>query len=163
VEILGIDDHRWLGFEEGCLADVDPEAGIEQVVALLDDVSPDTILTFGPDGMTFHPDHVAIHAWVTEAWKRRDQSPRLLLYAALEAEHGRRFGDRLEAWGVYMTDERPVPMNAADLLHATLTGWVLERKLAALAAMPSQVGSAMARISAWDFRVANSNESFVAA
>jgi LmbE family N-acetylglucosaminyl deacetylase len=163
MRILGIDDHRWLGFEDGCLAAVDPEAGIEEVVSLLEDVSPDTVLTFGPDGMTFHPDHVAIHAWVTAAWQRRDRSPRLL-YAALEAEQGRRFGDLLEAWGVYMTDERPVPVDAADLiLHATLTSRVLERKLAALAAMASQVGPTMARVSEGDFRGVNSTESFVAA
>lgn len=163
MSILGIDDHRWLGFEDGCLADVEPEVGIAQVVALLDAVSPDTILTFGSEGMTFHPDHVTIHAWVTEAWKRRDRSPRLL-YAALEAEHQRRFADRLEAWGVYMTDERPVPVKAADLaLQTTLTGSVLDQKLAALAAMPSQVGPAIARLSAADFRAVNSNESFMAA
>ena len=126
---------------------------------MLDDVSPDTILTFGPDGMTFHPDHVAIHRWVTEAWKRRDRSPRLL-YTALESEHRRRFGDRLEAWGIYMTDERPAPVDAADLaLHVTLAGAVLERKLAALAAMPSQVGPALARLSAPAFRAVNSIES----
>jgi LmbE family N-acetylglucosaminyl deacetylase len=163
MRVIGIDDHRWLGFEDGRLADVDPEAGIERVLALVDDVSPNTILTFGPDGMTFHPDHVTIHAWVTEAWKRRDRSSRLL-YAAPEADHQRRFGDRLEAWGVYMTDERPVPVEAADLtLHATLPSWVLDRKLAALAAMPSQVHPAMARLSESDFRGVNSSEAFVAA
>ncbi|HET6949732.1 MAG TPA: PIG-L family deacetylase [Acidimicrobiales bacterium] len=161
--VLGVDDHRWLGFEDGCLAGVDPQSGIEQVVALIDDVSPDTILTFGPDGMTFHPDHVAIHAWVTQAWTRRDRSP-TLLYAAAEAEHRRRWGDRLEAWGVYMTDERPVPVEAGALaLHVSLTGPVLDRKLAALSAMPSQVGPATARLSAGDFRMVNSHEAFVAA
>ncbi len=163
MRILGVDDHRWLGFEDGTLADVDPEAGIEQVVALLDDVSPETILTFGPDGMTFHPDHVTIHAWVTEAWKRRDRGPRLL-YACVEAEDHRRFADDLEAWGVYMTDERPSPVEAADLaLREVLTDGVLDQKLAALAAMPSQVDPSLARLSATVFRDVNSSESFVAA
>ena len=37
---------------------------------LLDDVQPDTILTFGSDGITFHPDHIAVHRWVTTAWER---------------------------------------------------------------------------------------------
>lgn len=161
--VLGVEDHRWLGFEDGCLAGVDPETGTEQVVALIDDVSPDTILTFGPDGMTFHPDHVAIHAWVTEAWRRRGRSP-MLLYAAAEAEHRRRWGHLLEAWGIYMTDDRPVPVDAGALaLHVTLAGPVLDRKLAALAAMPSQVGAATARLSAGDFRMVNSQEAFAAA
>ena len=37
---------------------------------LLDDVRPDTILTFVSDGITFHPDHIAVHRWVTTAWER---------------------------------------------------------------------------------------------
>jgi hypothetical protein len=44
-----------------------------------------------------------------------------------------------------------------------LTGPVLDRKLAALAAMPSQVGAATARLSAREFRMVNSQEAFVAA
>jgi LmbE family N-acetylglucosaminyl deacetylase len=163
MRVLGVDDHRWLGFEDGRLRDVDLETGIQQIMALIDDVSPDTILTFGPDGMTFHPDHITIHEWVTEAWKRRDRSPRLLC-AALDAEYWRRFGDRLEAWRVYMTDERPVPVDLADLtLRVRLTSEVVDRKLAALAAMPSQVEPARARLSESDFRAMNSSESFVTA
>lgn len=32
---------------------------------------PGTILTFGSDGVTYHPDHITIHHWVTAAWKQR--------------------------------------------------------------------------------------------
>ena len=53
--------------------------GLGLVGQLLDEVEPDTILTFGPDGMTFHPDHIAVHRWVTEAWHRRGRRARLAL------------------------------------------------------------------------------------
>ena len=46
------------------LADHD-DGGVDWVGRLLDEVRPDTILTFGADGMTFHPDHIAVHHWVT--------------------------------------------------------------------------------------------------
>ena len=75
--------------------------------ALITEVAPDIIVTFGPDGTTFHPDHITVHHWVTAAWERLQQ-PAQLLYSATTAEHLARFADLYEEWGVYMTDERPV-------------------------------------------------------
>ena len=40
-----------------------------QVAALIERTRPDVIVTFGPDGMTGHPDHQTVSAWVTEAWR----------------------------------------------------------------------------------------------
>ena len=80
MAVLGVTDHRILGMPDGALADHD-EQGLAAVGALLDEVEPDTILTFGPDGITFHPDHIAVSRWVTEAWRRRGCRGRLL-YAA---------------------------------------------------------------------------------
>jgi LmbE family N-acetylglucosaminyl deacetylase len=163
MRILGVDDHRWLGWPDGGLVGVETEAAVAQVCDLLDRVSPDTVLTFGADGMTFHPDHVAVHRWVTEAWKRSDRSSRLL-YAAVETQYLRRFGDRLEQWAVYMTGDRPVALDVADLdLHLDLDDAILDRKIAALAAMPSQTASAMALLSPQEYRELNRVESFVAA
>jgi LmbE family N-acetylglucosaminyl deacetylase len=161
--VLGVEEHRWLGFEDGTLAGVGPEVGIGQVVELLDEVAPDTILTFGADGMTFHPDHRTISTWVRGAWERRGRRARLLC-AAVEVEFSRRHRDLLETWGVYMSTERPVPVPAEDLaLHLSLAGPVLDRKLAALAAMPSQVEPSLARMSLEQFRDVNRVECFVAA
>ena len=163
MRILGVDDHRWLDFEDGGLAAMDPDAGIAPIVDLIREVEPDTILTFGPDGATFHPDHITIHQWVTEAWKRCDE-PGALLYFATEVEAWREVGPLLEEWGVYMTDDRPVPVEARDLaIDVRLPDPVLERKLAALTAMESQVGPALATIPAADFRTVNAIESFVRA
>lgn len=67
MAVLGVDDHRCLDFEDGTLADIDAEAGAELVRTLIADVVPDTIATFGPEGMTGHPDHCAIAAWVRAA------------------------------------------------------------------------------------------------
>ena len=33
----------------------------------IEDVQPDTVLTFGPDGGTFHEDHIAVSRWTTLA------------------------------------------------------------------------------------------------
>ena len=72
---------------DGALADHD-EQGIAVVGALLDEVEPDTILTFGPDGITFHPDHIAVSRWVTEAWRQRGCRGRLLYADIHRRAHG---------------------------------------------------------------------------
>ena len=163
MRILGVEDHRWLDFEDGALAAMDPDAGIEPIARLIEEIAPDTILTFGPDGATFHPDHITIHHWVTEAWKRCDE-PGALLYFATAVEAWTEIGPLLEGWGVYMTDDRPVPVAAADLaIDLRLPTPVLDRKIAALTAMDSQIGPALAVIPPADFRTVNSIESFVSA
>src|SRR5262245_11536659 len=47
MAVLGVTEHRFLGLPDGGLADRDDE-GIEVVGRLLDELRPDTILTFGP-------------------------------------------------------------------------------------------------------------------
>lgn len=137
MAVLGVGDHRFLGLPDGGLADLDG-TGAGAVERLLDEVAPDTLLTFGADGATFHPDHVAVHRWAVEAWERSGRSFRLL-FAATTAAHQARFGERYEEWGIYMTDERPVGVEHDDLaLHLLLDGADLDRKVAALRAMATQ-------------------------
>jgi LmbE family N-acetylglucosaminyl deacetylase len=165
MAVLGVDDHRWLGFEDGTLDTIDDEDGVAAVTGLIDDVRPDTVLSFGADGMTFHPDHIAVHRWVTEACRRRHSSeaaPRLLT-AAVEHDHYGRFRTRLEDWSIYMTDDRPTPVDRGDLaLHHELGCDDLDRKLAALHAMHSQITPVLRLMSPVEFRTLYSQESFVA-
>ena len=47
--------------------------------------SPEVIITFGPDGISGHPDHVAVSRWATLAFdrlRRATQVPRRLYYIA---------------------------------------------------------------------------------
>src|SRR5262245_34607172 len=60
---LGVAERRLLGFEDGTLDGVPLELGAGRVLRLLRDVQPDTIVTFGPEGMTGHPDHRAVSRW----------------------------------------------------------------------------------------------------
>jgi LmbE family N-acetylglucosaminyl deacetylase len=138
MAVLGIRDHRFLDFPDGGLAGVDAATGAGAVEALIEEIEPATILTFAPHGMTFHPDHIAVSRWVTDAWCRTGCRARLL-HAVPEAAHYATFADDYERWGVFMTDERAAGVVADELaLHLRLTGCALDRKLAALHAMASQ-------------------------
>jgi LmbE family N-acetylglucosaminyl deacetylase len=137
MTVLGVREHRFLGFADGTLAD-DDERGLGSIADLIDEVQPDTIVTFGSDGTTFHPDHIAVHQWVTSAWERGDGRARLL-YAAQTAEFLGRFRRFLEESGVYMADLRPVGLPSdAVAVELRLERAGMRKKLDALRAMPSQ-------------------------
>ncbi len=78
--VLGVSEHRWLGFADGGCDQVPLEEGVAVVGALLEEFRPDSVLTFGPEGMTGHPDHKVVHAWAKTALQRT--SPKADLYCA---------------------------------------------------------------------------------
>lgn len=83
------DRHVWLGHRDGAVADVGHHRLVEQVSAFLDEERPDVIVTFGPDGITGHPDHLAIGRATDDAFHRvrRDGGAglRRLLHTAIAA------------------------------------------------------------------------------
>jgi LmbE family N-acetylglucosaminyl deacetylase len=160
MAVLGVDDHRFVGLPDGALAR--HEGHVRQVVGeLIDEVRPDTILSFGADGITFHPDHITVHRCVASEWRSRGM-PGRLLYATSTIEHLGRFGSLYERWGIYMTDDRPTGARREELaVHLTLDGLRLDRKLAALATMASQTGPAISTLDPETFAASVAEESFV--
>src|SRR3954468_11923582 len=52
---VGVHEHPWLCYEDAPCAAGPEAAAIRAVERIMNDVPPDTIVTFGPDGMTGHP------------------------------------------------------------------------------------------------------------
>jgi len=66
---LGFDpDVRFLRHPDGGLARIPREQLVFEVRDLLEETAPEVVVTFGPDGITGHEDHVAIGAIATEAF-----------------------------------------------------------------------------------------------
>jgi len=67
---LGFDpDVRFLRHPAGGLARIPREQLVLEVRDLLEETAPEVVVTFGPDGITGHEDHVAIGAVATEAFQ----------------------------------------------------------------------------------------------
>jgi N-acetylglucosamine malate deacetylase 2 len=66
AEHLGIEVH-FLGYQDGELSGVNPAILLEDISCWIGLVEPQVILTFGPDGVSGHPDHVAVSHIVTQA------------------------------------------------------------------------------------------------
>ena len=76
-----------------------------KLVALMEEIQPDSVLSFGPDGMTGHTDHQATCAWATEAFRRAGPPGARLLYATKTPEF-------LELWLPYLPPEVMMDPNA---------------------------------------------------
>lgn len=138
MRVLGVDDHRCWGFEDGTLAQLDHGTAVDGVSRLLDEVQPDTIVTFGPDGMTGHPDHRTVSRWVTEAWLRAGGGGRLL-YATTTDAFADEFADlhaKVPIFGPGLPLRTPLERLAAAV-H--LDDELRDVKLAALRAQATQI------------------------
>jgi dephospho-CoA kinase len=67
VEVLGIHELHLQEFPDGRLDPSDPE-GHAAATDVLQRLRPDIVVTFGPDGVTGHADHLAVHEWSARAW-----------------------------------------------------------------------------------------------
>ncbi len=68
AEALGLADVRVRDYPDGELAHVDAILLIREIVQTIREVRPHVVITFGPEGRTLHPDHIAIHHATTRAF-----------------------------------------------------------------------------------------------
>ena len=64
---LGIELPRLLDYQDGALSRVNEEQAIELVVRNIRDLRPQALLTWPPDGVSGHPDHMTVSRWADEA------------------------------------------------------------------------------------------------
>jgi len=71
-QVLGLPPyrHEWFGYPDGGLEDVPFEELVGRVAAVMREERPDVVATFGPDGITGHPDHIRIGEAATRAFLR---------------------------------------------------------------------------------------------
>jgi LmbE family N-acetylglucosaminyl deacetylase len=159
LAILGVTEHRRLGYPDGGCADVDLNAAAEQIVEIIREVAPDTILTFSPDGQTGHPDHIAVHRWTVEAVRRTCIGT---LHVVANTQDW--LDDHLPQWialGAIVGDP-PVAWTGPLSIDVSLTGQLLDRKYAALAAQASQTEALRAVVGEERYREIIRTERFAA-
>ncbi|MBP2217205.1 PIG-L deacetylase family protein [Arthrobacter sp. CAN_C5] len=83
------DRHVWLDYQDGEVAEVPDGELADRIAALLQQERPDVVATFGPDGITGHPDHIVAGRATDEAFHRVRADGgavlRRLLHGALKA------------------------------------------------------------------------------
>ena len=64
------DRHEWLRYPDHGLIDVPFQELVDRIADILRDERPDVVSTFGPDGVTGHPDHIRVGEATAAAFHR---------------------------------------------------------------------------------------------
>jgi LmbE family N-acetylglucosaminyl deacetylase len=146
LQILGVTEHHWLGYRDGECAAVRTSDAVELLCEVIERVRPDTVLTFGPDGITGHPDHRAVSTWATAAFERAAAAGARLLYAAVPDHWVARWKEFDDSLGVYLPGypiTTPDDRLAVDL---ALDRETVTRKVRALVAQTTQTAGLIAHV-----------------
>ncbi|MGZ4124834.1 MAG: PIG-L deacetylase family protein [Actinomycetota bacterium] len=108
--VLGVDaDLRFLRYRDGHVAEVPHEELVSRFAEAVESFRPDVVVTFGPDGVTGHPDHVTVGVAATEAFdvateRLGGDAPRRLLHVAIANADLERLRDEFRARGLEPPD-----------------------------------------------------------
>jgi LmbE family N-acetylglucosaminyl deacetylase len=138
---LGLDPTiQFLRYADGGVADVPQESLVAVFLEILQEARPDVVMTFGPDGITGHADHVAVGAAATAAFHAARAAGaegfRRLLHCCIPQSRLERVNELLRERGMPPVDStqpfqpRGVPDEAIGALVDCSDGY--ERKLEAL-------------------------------
>ncbi len=100
---LGLSGTRCLDHPDGGLHSIDGPLLVDLASELLREVDPDVVITFGPDGFSGHPDHVAVGAAVTSACYEMGSIRPIRLFHCHRPRSGMLLRDRLAEWVVELT------------------------------------------------------------
>ncbi len=135
-EKLGVLRHCWFDYPDGGLTAVPDKQGFKMIEQCIDECNPDSIITFGPDGMTGHPDHKAVSKWATKIGQARGIKVYHVVMTPEEFEANKEADAKFNMF--FNIDSPPiVPVSSCDLC-ITLDEETLEKKCQALKVMPSQ-------------------------
>lgn len=138
LKILGVDNHFWLDYQDGCCCDIDQYEAGDKLNLLINRFKPNSILTFGPDGLTGHLDHQTVSGWVDYALAGRND---IKVYHAVEENQlfEEFLADADRQFNIYFNIDRP-PLYDIDQcdIGYKLDSRLFQQKYQALAAMPSQ-------------------------
>jgi LmbE family N-acetylglucosaminyl deacetylase len=149
--ILGVTEHHWFDYPDGGCADVPDDRAVDRIAVLLEGVRPDTVLTFAPDGMTGHPDHITVSRWATLAVERLGRGGPRLHYATVTPSFWAAEEEMFFAMGVSMGGQPVVTPDEQCSILVGLSGELLGRKAAAIRAQVSQTEALTTTVSAETF------------
>lgn len=140
LQILGVGEHRFLDgpVDVDMQAHLD-ESGAGQVQAIMAEVDPDTVVTFGPDGMTGHQGHKDVSRWATDAFESIAKPGARLLYATQTPEWTAEWLPKLEQFNIFLPGSPPETPIEELALHFILPGDLRDLKFQAISAHESQV------------------------
>jgi LmbE family N-acetylglucosaminyl deacetylase len=157
---LGVDEHHWLDLPDIDMDTPLPEVGSLRVVELMREVQPDTVLTFGPDGMTGHEAHKSVCRWAMDAFTAAAPPGASLHYATMTPAYVAEFREIFEPLGIFRPGTPPVTPPSELSIDMALDDEALARKWKAISEHESQIGYIVDALGEDVFRRQMANEWF---
>lgn len=161
LDVLGVTEHIWLDYRDGELATVAHADAVAKLVPIIEDVRPDSVLTFNADGMTGHPDHAAVHRWTTDAFRRAAPAGSKLFYATMTPEIADVLEPAFEPFNVFFAGPPPRTPREHLGIDFELSRELLDLKYEAIKAQVSQSEGLLKAFGRDFFDQSNSLEAFV--
>jgi LmbE family N-acetylglucosaminyl deacetylase len=136
---------------------------VSQLCELVGEVQPDTVLTFGPDGVTGHPDHRTVSTWAGAAFARAAPSGARLLHAAVTEPWEARWSELSASLDVYLPGYPVVTPPERLAVDVVLDPVTAARKVRALAAQTTQTAGLIAALGVARYTAWVGEEAFVEA
>jgi LmbE family N-acetylglucosaminyl deacetylase len=108
------DRHEWLDYDDGRVAEVPFEPFVERIAAIMEQEAPGVVATFGPEGLTGHPDHIAVGAATDEAFHRLRGSGCPGLYRLV---HGALRDSTFQRWNASRAASGMEPWDPVRIYH----------------------------------------------
>jgi N-acetylglucosamine malate deacetylase 2 len=126
---VGTQPPRVLDYPDGHVSGTDSEKMVAEILAVVHEVRPQVMLSFGADGLSGHPDHIAAGQWAAEAFRRAEGVAALYTVAVPQSL----------AQALNMRQVHPVPDETIALTVDVSPVW--ETKLTAMGCHATQVSS----------------------
>jgi LmbE family N-acetylglucosaminyl deacetylase len=149
LAIIGAEEPVVFGYPDGGCAQIPDRMGASRVASLIEEFRPEVVLSFGPDGVTGHPDHQAVARWTARAVAAQVRPPALFTTSAASAWPGDII-ERMHAVGAFYPGFPDDDARAEDT-SVTLTGRALRTKLTALSSHRSQIGPLVSLLGEHDY------------
>jgi len=162
MKILGVDELCWLDYPDGGCEGVEKKRAVDELVVCINKYQPDSIFTFGPEGLTGHPDHRCACDWTQQAVLQSGSAA--TVYTCIQTNEqydAMRAAD--EKFNIFFNIDKP-PVCDPDVCAVCfkLSDELYGLKLKVLKAMPSQY-DALLRVFESSLRSSLGTESFVEA
>jgi LmbE family N-acetylglucosaminyl deacetylase len=164
LDVLGVKEHHFL---DGPV-DIDMDtgldaAGAEQVRRIMEDVDPDTVLTFGPEGMTGHVAHQDVFRWAGEAFQAVAKPGAHLFHAVFPKSHAEEWLEKLAPFDIFRPGTPNVVADVEIDLDHDVEGPFLDQKIASIKEHASQIEALYEVFGDEGFRRFMAKEAFVLA
>lgn len=162
LKILGIQEQYWLDYPNDECDSVPERDAAQSIAGVIERCNVDTVVTFGPDGLTGHPDHQAVSRWADAAVHIATRRPRVLHIAQARAPYEKYLKSADGELNIFfMTQHPPIVDEGECAIYFELDHRSVIQKYRALQAMPSQYTKFLQYFPPEKFNKAFGTEAFV--